>query len=46
MELLAKLNVAKAFSLLSGSPAASDIHVNVQALSGGPANLGIYTVNA
>lgn len=43
VELLAKLNVAKALALLPGSPPASDIHVNVQALSGGPANLGIYT---
>lgn len=43
VELLAKLNVAKAFALLPGSPSAADIHVNVQALSGGPANLGVYT---
>jgi len=43
VELLAKLNIAKALALLPGSPAAADIHVNVQALSGGPANLGIYT---
>lgn len=43
VELLAKANIAKAFSLLEGSPAEDGIHVNVQALSGAPANMGVYT---
>jgi glycine hydroxymethyltransferase len=42
IELVAKHNIATAFSLLKGSPAASEIYVNVQALSGSPANLAIY----
>mgnify|MGYP002879309462 CR=1 FL=1 len=41
--LLAKHFVAQAFSMLNGSPPASQIHANVQALSGSPANLAIYT---
>ncbi|GMV80111.1 MAG: hypothetical protein AMXMBFR7_12950 [Planctomycetota bacterium] len=43
VELAAKANIAQAFSLLEGSPPAGRIHVNVQALSGSPANLSVYT---
>eukprot|EP00043_Microstomoeca_roanoka_P020419 m.248122 g.248122 ORF g.248122 m.248122 type:complete len:1120 (-) comp17161_c7_seq1:125-3484(-) len=43
VELLAKYYIAQAFSLLNGSPAADQIHANVQALSGSPANLAIYS---
>lgn len=42
VELLAKQYVAEAFARLEGSPAASEIYANVQALSGSPANLCIY----
>lgn len=42
VELLAKRYVAEAFARLSGSPDADHIYANVQALSGGPANLCIY----
>ncbi|MCZ7643782.1 MAG: serine hydroxymethyltransferase [Planctomycetota bacterium] len=42
VELVAKRNIAEAFSKLDGSPPADAIHVNVQALSGAPANLGVY----
>eukprot|EP00049_Salpingoeca_infusionum_P009050 m.150125 g.150125 ORF g.150125 m.150125 type:complete len:1115 (+) comp14222_c0_seq1:189-3533(+) len=43
VELLAKSYVAEAFAMLPGSPPASDIHVTVQALSGSPANLAVYS---
>ncbi|EGD79245.1 hypothetical protein PTSG_09967 [Salpingoeca rosetta] len=43
VELLAKYYIAKAFSMLAGSPSADQIHANVQALSGSPANLAIYS---
>lgn len=43
MELLAKYYIAHAFSVLKGSPAADRIFANVQALSGSPANLAIYS---
>ncbi|MCW8131878.1 MAG: serine hydroxymethyltransferase [Planctomycetota bacterium] len=42
-ELLAKGFLAEAFARLPGSPAASSIHANVQALSGAAANLSVYT---
>ncbi|MCK6474548.1 MAG: serine hydroxymethyltransferase [Planctomycetes bacterium] len=43
VELLAKDAIAKAFALLPGSPPANAIHANVQALSGAPANLAVFT---
>jgi len=41
-ELLAKRFIADAFALLPASPSAADIRVNVQALSGAPANTSVY----
>eukprot|EP00045_Choanoeca_perplexa_P017355 m.249738 g.249738 ORF g.249738 m.249738 type:complete len:1092 (-) comp17514_c0_seq1:2974-6249(-) len=43
VELLAKHYIAAAFARLEGSPSADGIYANVQALSGSPANLAIYT---
>jgi glycine hydroxymethyltransferase len=43
VELLAKHYIASAFARLQGSPSADNIYANVQALSGSPANLAIYT---
>jgi glycine hydroxymethyltransferase len=42
VELLAQRNIAEVFAKLEGSPRAEEIHVTVQALSGGPANNAIY----
>ncbi|MCX7806600.1 MAG: serine hydroxymethyltransferase, partial [Planctomycetota bacterium] len=43
VESLAQRYVAEAFAALPGSPPAGDIHANVQALSGAPANMAVYT---
>ncbi len=42
VELLAQRYIAQVFAQLEGSPSAEDIYVNVQALSGAPANLAVY----
>jgi glycine hydroxymethyltransferase len=41
-ELVAQRLIALAFARLEGSPAAADIHVNPQPLSGAAANLAVY----
>jgi glycine hydroxymethyltransferase len=42
IELLAQENIARVYAALEGSPAAEDIYVCAQALSGAPANTAVY----